>query len=161
MLISRETSRKASPSSKPRRLGAALLLLCVAVQPVAAATGVLVDSPRRVVGIELFPAVVVPYHRGRYRINGVDLVVYYTAADLPVPADAPVVQCGVRTLRVIPDPLLQVRVLVHDGETIIFAWDTDESVDLCDILPGFLSDFDFFREAVPEDRGAWLPAALE
>ncbi|TVQ26100.1 MAG: hypothetical protein EA383_06570 [Spirochaetaceae bacterium] len=129
--------------------------------PASAATGVLVEAPRRIVGIELFPAVPVPYLRARYELAGVDLIVYYTEAGLPLPEDAATVQCGTRVLRVLEDPDLQVRVLEHGGETLIFAWDTDVAVDLCRILPSFLADFDFFRDALPGDRGSWLPATIE
>lgn len=159
MLTSPGILLKASPLSSPVRI--AILLSVLAVFPASAETGVLVEAPRRIVGIELFPTLVVPYHRARYERAGVDLFVYYTEAGLPMPEDASTVQCGTRILRVLADPDLQVRVLEHDGETLIFAWDTDDAVDLCRFLPSFLDDFDFFRDALPGDRGSWLPATIE
>lgn len=159
MLTNPGISRKASRWS---RLAAATLLLAVlAVLPLGAATGVLVDAPRRIVGIELFPRTVVPYHGGRYEVAGTSLDVYYTASELPLPEDASVVTCGARELQRIEDSSREVRVLEHEGETLIFAWSAGSTLDICDFLSPFLDDFDFFRGAFPGDRGSWLPATVE
>lgn len=159
MLTNPGISPKASRWS--RRAAATLLLAVLAVLPLGAATGVLVDAPRRIVGIELFPRTVVPYHGGRYEVAGSALDVYYTASELPLPDDASVVTCGERELQRIENSSREVRVLEHEGETLIFAWNAGSTFDICDFLSPFLEDFDFFRGAFPGDRGSWLPATVE
>ncbi|MFP4509242.1 MAG: hypothetical protein ACLFNQ_03850 [Spirochaetaceae bacterium] len=158
MLTSQGISQKASPWSKP---AAALLLAVVAALPLGAATGVLVEAPRRVVGIEIFPRTVVPYHSARYEVEGTALDVYYTASELPLPGNPEIDACGTRELQRIDEPMREVRVLEHEGETLIFAWDSGSPLDICDFVLTFLDDFDFFRNALPGDRGSWLPATVE
>ncbi|MFW6253007.1 MAG: hypothetical protein ACOC4F_03660, partial [bacterium] len=95
-MTSQGISQKASPWSKP---AAALLLAVVAALPLGAATGVLVEAPRRVVGIEIFPRTVVPYHSARYEVEGTALDVYYTASELPLPGNPEIDACGTRELQ--------------------------------------------------------------